>query len=189
MKRARTFIAIDPGKGIRDRLVSLQQGLQRTGIKAKWVQPDNLHLTLLFLGEVDYTIVPDVCKAVTEAMQAKASFPMTLATTGCFPNARRPRIIWAGVGEGAAEVVAVHDSLEPPLMALGCYRREERMFTPHLTIGRIQGNGRVPDLAPALAQFADWSGGQTMVDEVLVLSSELTPKGPIYTVLSRAKLS
>jgi 2'-5' RNA ligase len=189
MKRVRTFIAIDPGKTIRERLVALQERLQNEDVKAKWVEPENLHLTLLFLGEVEYTTVPDVCKAVQEALHEHASFPMTIAATGCFPNTRRPRILWAGVTTGVQEVVAVHDALEPPLLDLGCYRREERKYTPHLTIGRIQGDRGEPKLAPALGKLIAWKGGDTMVDEVLVMSSELMPKGPIYTVLSRAKLS
>jgi 2'-5' RNA ligase len=189
MQRIRTFIAIDPGKSIRERLVSLQQSLQRAGVKAKWVEPDNLHITLLFLGEVEYNAVPDVCRVVGEATVDHAAFPMTVAATGCFPNARRPRILWAGVTVGTQEVVAVHDALEVPLLELGCYRREERKYTPHLTLGRIQGDGQAGNLSAALGKFIDWKGGETTVDEVLVMGSELTPQGPIYTVLGRGKLS
>jgi 2'-5' RNA ligase len=97
-------------------------------------------------------------------------------------------VIWAGVGDGAAEAVQLHDALEPPLLELGCYRREERQYTPHVTLGRVNGDGGAERLAAALARRADWQGGTTEVGEVHVLSSELTPQGPVYTVLSRAKL-
>ena len=99
------------------------------------------------------------------------------------------RTLWIGVGIGSQELCSLHDDLEPPLLDLGCYRREERKYTPHITLGRVK-SGRPSDKLPlALAKHAGWKGGEIIVPEVLVLSSELTPKGPIYTVLSRAKLS
>jgi 2'-5' RNA ligase len=189
MKRVRTFIAIDPGKPIRDRLVSLQESLQRAGADAKWVEPENLHVTLLFLGEVDIITVPEVCTAVAEAVAEHAAFTMTVEHTGCFPHARRPRILWAGVGTGTQEIVAIHDAVERPLLELGCYRREERKYTPHITLGRIRGERHHSDLGPALTRYADWKGGETAVKEIHVMGSELTPQGPVYTILSRAKLA
>jgi 2'-5' RNA ligase len=114
---------------------------------------------------------------------------MRVETVGCFPNPRRPRILWIGVGKGAQELCAVHDSLEPPLLELGCYRREERQYTPHITLGRVKREGPSPKLAEALAKQAGWQGGEVSVTEMLVMSSELTPKGPIYTILSRAPLA
>jgi 2'-5' RNA ligase len=189
MARLRTFIALDPGKPIRDRLLALQETLARTGNEVKWVEAENLHVTLLFLGEVDERAVPDVCKAVSAVAQEQAAFLMSIETAGCFPNPRRPRVLWVGVGEGSQEVVALHDALEPPLLDLGCYRREGRQYTPHITLGRVKSDRPTDKLAMVLAKQAGWKGGETSVREVLVMSSELTPQGPIYTVLSRAKLS
>jgi 2'-5' RNA ligase len=188
MARVRTFIALDPGKAIRDRIVALQETLARTAAEVKWVEPDNLHVTLLFLGEVDMLDVPPLCQAVADAAQNQPAFAMTVETVGCFPNARRPRILWVGVGEGTQEVVALHDALEPPLLALGCYRREERQYTPHITLGRVKSDRPTDKLTTALSRHADWQGGETTVREVHVMGSELTPQGPVYTVLSRAKL-
>jgi RNA 2',3'-cyclic 3'-phosphodiesterase len=188
MARLRTFIGIDPGKLIRDRLVALQDTLARAGVEVKWVEPENLHVTLLFLGEVNDVDVPAVCQAVADGVQGHAAFSMAVETTGCFPNPRRPRILWAGVGQGTQEVCAVHDAIERPLLDLGCYRREERRFTPHITLGRIRGERPADKLAAALAKQAAWKGGETTIREIQVLSSELTSEGPVYTVLSRAKL-
>jgi 2'-5' RNA ligase len=189
MARVRTFIAIDVGKPIRDRLVSLQDNLARAGTQVKWVEPDNLHVTLLFLGEVDMVDLPAICEAVAEGARLHEAFPLTVEAVGCFPNPRRPRVLWAGIGEGVQEVCALHDSLEKPLLQLGCYRREERHYTPHITLGRVRSERPADDLAKALARQAAWKGGETTVREVHVMSSELTPKGPLYTVLSRAKLA
>jgi 2'-5' RNA ligase len=188
MARLRTFIAVGLDKGLRDRAVALQQTLARSGAEVKWVEPDNLHLTLLFLGEVEDKAVPAVCRAVAECAARHAPFEMSLETAGAFPTPRRPRTLWAGVGDGRQELVALHDALEGPLLELGCYRREERQFTPHLTLGRVRGDRPADSLATALARQAGWQGEPMRVREVLVLSSELRPEGPEYTVLSRAKL-
>ena len=189
MARIRTFIGIDLGKAIRDRLIALQETLARAGTEVKWVEPDNLHVTLLFLGEVDERQVPPVCAAVAEGAATVMAFPLSVETVGCFPNVRRPRVLWAGVGEGTQAVCTLHDVLERPLLELGCYRREERQYTPHITLGRVKSDRPTDKLAAALARQAGWKGGETVVREVHVLSSELTPQGPLYTVLSRAKLS
>src|SRR5262245_56782841 len=138
MARLRTFIAIDPGKAIRDRLIALQEALARGGAEVKWVERDNLHVTLLFLGEVADTDVPAVCDVVAEGAAKLAPFALSVEGAGCFPHARRPRIVWTGLGQGAQEVCTLHDTLEAPLMELGCYRREERKYTPHITLGRVR---------------------------------------------------
>lgn len=188
MPRLRTFIAIDPGKPIRDRLISLQKTIAKAGAQVKWVEPDNLHLTLLFLGEVDQREVLNICQAVADGCKKLEAFAMSVGGAGGFPNPRRPRTLWVGVSDGAEQVIAVHDALEPPLLELGCYRREERRYTPHITLGRAKGERDDQALSTELSKHADWHGGDTLVREVHVMSSELTADGPIYTVLSRAKL-
>jgi len=113
MKRLRTFIGIDLGKTVRDKAVALQESLARAGSDVKWVEPENLHVTLLFLGEVDDRDVPAVCRAVADCCHQHAPFRMSVETVGCFGNPRRPRTVWIGVGEGTQEVVALHDALFP----------------------------------------------------------------------------
>jgi 2'-5' RNA ligase len=188
MARLRTFIAVDLGDAIRNRCVALQETLGRGGAEVKWVGPDNLHVTLLFLGEVDDRDLSALCGAVAEVCATLEPFVASIEGVGCFPNPRRPRVVWVGVGAGRQELVALHDALEPPLLELGCYRREERRYTPHVTLGRVRGEPGGELLGPALARQAAWKGGEVEVGEVLVLSSELRPEGPVYGVLSRAKL-
>src|SRR5436305_1177681 len=83
---------------------------------------------------------------------------------------RRPRVLWAGVGAGKEELCALHDALEPPLMDLGCYRREERLFTPHITLGRVKSDLPTDTISAALLKRADWQGGEIVVKELLVMS-------------------
>jgi 2'-5' RNA ligase len=188
MARLRTFIAVDLGEAIRARCVALQEKLAHAAAGVKWVGPENLHVTLLFLGEVVDRDVPAVIRAVAEATGRHDAFPLGVEGVGCFPNSRRPRVVWAGVGAGAAGLVALHEALEPPLLALGCYRREERLYTPHVTLGRTRGEAGGDALAQALARYGKWRGGETEVREILVLSSQLMREGPVYAVLGRGKL-
>jgi RNA 2',3'-cyclic 3'-phosphodiesterase len=189
MARLRTFIALPLEKPIRDRLVTLQERLAATGNEVKWVEHANLHVTLLFLGEVDERDVTEVCRAVVAVCQEHEGFPLSVERVGCFPNVRRPRTLWVGIGDGTQEICALHDALEPPLLDLGCYRREERQYTPHVTLGRIRGDRAGAALVPALQKQAAWQAGRMPAGEIHVLSSELTSDGPVYTVLSRAKLA
>lgn len=187
MSRIRTFIAVDPGKSIRERLILLQQKLMRAGTEVKWVEADNLHVTLLFLGEVENREIASVCKVVQQTAGEMPAFSMSVEGVGCFPNERRPRILWAGVGEGAQALVDLHAALEEPLQELG-YRREERRYTPHLTLGRVKSDRPVADLAESLARNAGWKAGEVDISHLLVMSSELKSNGPEYTVLARARL-
>ena len=188
MPRIRTFIGIDVGDEIRDRLVSLQEKLAIVEPEVKWVEPENLHLTLLFLGEVDQREIIDICRAGQKAVDDMPAFSMSIEAVGCFPNARRPRTLWVGVGTGRDEVCAVHDAIEKPLLEMGNYRRETRGYTPHVTLGRVRGDRPNDELAKALAKHLTWSAGEVMVHEVAVMKSDLGSDGPTYTVMGRIKL-
>ncbi len=186
MARIRTFIAVELSKAIRECAVDLQDELARTGVEVKWVEPENLHLTLVFLGEVADKEVPTVCRIASESVGSTSPFRMTVETVGCFPNPRRPRVVWIGVNEGASELITIHDALETPLLDLG-YRREDRRYTPHITLGRVKSDRPTDQLSAALAKHTAWVGGEMMASEICVMGSELTPEGPVYTVLGRAK--
>jgi len=189
MSRLRTFLAIELDPEVRAQLVVLQQLLAKAAPDVKWVEQENLHLTLLFLGEVDERELLAICRAAQGAVAEIPSFNLTIEHAGCFPNARRPRTLWVGVGTGAQEVIAVHDALEGPLLELGCYRREERQYTPHVTLGRVKSDRPADALAAALQKHQAWNAGESRVREVHIMSSQLTPKGPIYTIIGRAKLA
>jgi 2'-5' RNA ligase len=188
MPRKRTFLGIDVGADVRARLVSLQEELAETATDVKWVEPENLHITLLFLGEVDSREVIDLCRAAQKAIANMPVFPMSITGVGCFPNPRRPRTLWVGVTTGADEVCAVHDAIEKPLMEMGSYRREARGYVPHVTLGRVRGERTNDELVRVLAKHKSWSAGEVQVRDVQLMTSNLTSDGPIYAVMGRAKL-
>jgi 2'-5' RNA ligase len=185
--KLRTFIALPLDDAVRRRVVALQQDMANAGGDVKWVEPENLHVTLLFLGEVDALEVVNVCRAVRGVAELTDSFVLGTSGVGAFPNLRRPRTLWVGNEEGRAELLALHDRLEDALLKLGAYRREGREFTPHITLGRVNGDAP-PALREALKLEADWQGGTQEIREVHVMSSELAPAGPRYNVVSRDRL-
>ena len=188
MPRIRTFIAVDLAEGVKDRLTVLQEELAQGAAGVKWVPPANFHLTLLFLGEVEQLDVVQICRVVQTRSRGHAPFTFEIAGLGGFPNARRPKILWAGITDGVNELRALHADLEEGLLDLGCYRREEREYTPHLTLGRLTQEDRAEAWAPVLAKHAGWQGGASPVDEVLVMASEMRRTGPEYSVMGRAAL-
>lgn len=189
MTRAlRTFIAVEISAETRARARQLFERLKGTDAKISWVKPECLHLTLKFLGDVDLRDIPAVCEAVTRAVADLPPFEIEVHGAGAFPTGARPRTIWLGVGRGADDMVALHDAVDGALGAFG-YRREQRRFRPHLTVGRVRGGRDLDALGILLAQHADFAGGVTSVDEVVVMSSELTPDGPEYEPLAVAPLN
>ncbi len=186
-KRIRTFIAVDTSESIRAQLEKLQQSLARSTDDVRWVEPKTVHLTLNFLGEVDERDVYAVCKSVEAAVAETPPFEMTVAGVGAFPNAARPRVIWAGVRQGSQELTAIHDAIDDALEGQG-YPREARAFTPHFTIGRIRRTMPNPQLQNALEKRGNWEAGSFRVSEILVMASDLSSEGPTYSVMGRAPL-
>jgi 2'-5' RNA ligase len=189
MARTRTFIGIDIGDAIRGSAAALQKELAKGGAEVKWASPESMHVTLLFLGEVDDRELHSVCRAVKEAAAGEPPFALRVAGVGAFPTARRPKVLWAGITDGAEPLQRLNAALEEEMLELGCYRKEERGYTPHLTLGRVKGDADSFALASEIPKRLAWNGGSATVDEVLVYSSETDRDGPVYTVIGRAPLA
>jgi 2'-5' RNA ligase len=188
MGKTRTFVGIDIGDAIRASTTALIKELAKTGAAVKWVAPESMHVTLLFLGEVDDRALHAVCKAVQEVAASEPPFSLRVSGVGAFPTARRPKILWAGITEGAEPLQHLNAALEERMLELGCYRKEERGYAPHLTLGRVKGDSDSFAMAAELPKRLAWEGGKFAAEEVLVFSSELDRDGPVYTVIGRAPL-
>jgi 2'-5' RNA ligase len=189
MGKTRIFIGIDIGDAIRSSAIALQKELAKTGAEVKWVSAESMHVTLLFLGEVDDRELHAVCKEVKAAAASEPPFTLRVSGVGAFPTPRRPKILWAGVTDGAEPLKRLYASLEERMLELGCYRKEERGYTPHLTLGRAKSDADGLALASELQKRHAWNGGGTAVGEVMVFSSEMDRDGPVYTVIGRAPLT
>jgi RNA 2',3'-cyclic 3'-phosphodiesterase len=187
-KTLRTFVAVEITQSIRDRAGDLIAALAAAAADVKWVEPHNLHLTLKFLGEVKQQEIVRVSQAMARGAAEVQPFDLEVCGAGAFPTAARPHTVWFGSGEGAEQMIALHDRVEAALAKLG-YREEHRRFQPHLTLGRVRSGGPgVAELGTLVKQNADFLAGQMTVGKVTLFSSTLTPDGPVYEILATAPL-
>jgi RNA 2',3'-cyclic 3'-phosphodiesterase len=184
----RTFIAVPVTPQIRQAAAKLSELLRGAAGDVKWVESENLHWTLQFLGDVDTLEIPAVCSAVSTAVAEVDSFDLEARGAGAFPAPDRPRTLWIGAGAGAQAMVALHGAIQRKLNRLG-YRAEQRRFVPHITLGRAGRKSPPRPLVRELAGLAEFDAGSMLVNEVTVFASKLTSEGPQYEVLARAPLA
>lgn len=188
MPKTRTFIAIDAVDEVHVRALQVIDQLQSCASNVKWVEPDKLHWTLHFLGDITDEDVAHVCRLVGKVAVRHEPFLLTARGVGAFPKLERPRTLWLGATAGSEPLCRLQAELEAGLVKLG-FRGESRRYVPHLTLGRVN-RGRVggAGLAEQLPQLAQFDGGVMEVAEVTVCASVLQREGATYHVLSRAEL-
>jgi 2'-5' RNA ligase len=189
----RTFIAIELDPEVRDALSRAQGKLKRGAPdgSVKWVNPESIHLTLKFLGDTPVSKISKVADAVASAREGLSAFDVSIEGRGCFPNCRRPRVIWVAVKDlSGGSLLRLQAAVERLVSPLG-FPTEERGFSPHLTLGRIARN-----VSPA----AEAAVGKVVQDSVIeqiatqrvtavnLIKSDLRPTGPVYYTLATAAL-
>ena len=185
MKTIRTFIAIDLSQEVRMLLSEVSQQLSRQIPKGsvRWVKPDRMHLTLRFLGETAVSHLPQIAKNLTEATQKHDAFTLHLSHLGCFPNERRPRVIWVGLQGNTDALFQLKKDVDAALLPLG-WEVEKRPFQAHLTLGRVQD----VRLFAGFKVEADVTKWAVPVTAVKLIESQLRPSGPIYTIRHESAL-
>ncbi len=183
----RTFIAIDLSPEIKNRLTASVRLLKPVATGIKWVAPDNYHLTLKFIGEVAQERI-EVIKAVLDEVARKhLRFALTVRGSGSFPPGQsRMRVIWVGF-EAGPELFSLQSDLETALEQEG-FPREERAFSPHLTIGRAREPQKQERLKTELDKLGQQEFGTMEVEEIELFQSILRPEGPEYRIVSRHHL-
>lgn len=184
----RTFISVELPDEIREKIVAIIDTLKEVGSGVKWVEKKNLHITLKFLGWVPDEKIDNLKELVRQAAEGHKIFNAKFEELGTFPPGKRPRVIWVGTSTGAEELKNLAISIEKTLSKAG-YRSEEREFAPHITIGRVKEKKKLDDLAKAIDSKKNSKFGETVVGEVCIMKSTLTPKGPIYEVIEKVKLA
>ena len=184
----RLFIAIRVPPEVRDALAAEQRRLAESGVSMRWVRPEGMHLTLVFLGNVaeDRRVATE---AATEwAAQLVAPLRLAVSSLGCFPARGTPRVLWAGLAGEIEPLRALQRDLDARLRAAG-FAVEDRRFTPHLTLGRAAPHGRrgtgdvVSKLPREPRDYGSW-----VAQDVEVIRSQLQPSGSVYTTLFTAPL-
>lgn len=185
MSTIRAFIAIELSDEAKAVLADVSETLanQTPSGAVKWVEPQRMHLTLRFLGNTPLDKLDELAAALDAVAEQHAPFRLALNALGCFPNGRRPRVIWVGVEGDVARAQALRATIEEAIEPFG-WEPEEKPFKPHLTLGRVKDHKASIDLP--------WGQGvapaEINVREIVLFESQLRRSGPIYTARHVSKL-
>lgn len=185
MSTIRAFIAIPLPNSVKDALIEVSRTLSGRfpAGAVRWVRPEQMHLTLVFLGETAVDKLPAIHKAMDIVAIGHAPFAMSLDEIGCFPNARRPRVIWVGLAGEEVRLAMLKSALDAGLAPLG-WLPEDKPFRAHLTLGRVKDDRGV--------QGVEWSVDvprlSVPVTALHLIESDLRPNGPIYTMRHSSSL-
>ncbi|WP_322791336.1 RNA 2',3'-cyclic phosphodiesterase [Bellilinea sp.] len=187
----RAFIAIELSPPIQKQLEQIVLDLQQTGSRhVKWVRPENIHLTLKFLGESQPDELDRLSAEIRPIASAARPIELKIHGLGAFPNFKRPRVIWVGV-QAPPSLIRLQQALEDAAEKIG-YPREERPFSPHLTLGRVNREASPAELArlgETIAQKPVGTLGSMTASQLILFRSVLKPAGAIYTPLAHFPLN
>jgi len=172
---------------VRDKLAGIEAGLQQIGAAVGWVAPANIHLTILFLGAVFESQAAALAAAADEIASAYQPCTLEVKGIGCFGRSQSPKVIWAGLAGNLQPLLALQGAIASAAKNEGIYT-DGKPFHPHLTIGRVRSARNIEALAAALGAWPDTAFGTITIDRVLLMKSELSARGPIYTPLHESRL-
>jgi len=184
MTKFRGFIAIDIN--VTPNILKFLKDITNSNADVKLVEPQNIHITLKFLGEVEEVNIDDIEQIIKDSVKEIEPFTIKLSGTGVFPNQNYIRVIWIGIKD--AEIIeTISRSIDERLSQLG-FKREKRGFSAHLTIGRVKTAKNKQLLLKAIEDYKDSEFSTQEINSIKLKKSDLTPKGPIYTTLREVKL-
>lgn len=182
----RTFLAIEISQEAKSAIAELQNRLRDADADVSWTRPDNIHLTLKFLGEVSESLIADVARVCLECAANCRSLSVTLSGVGAFPDFRQPRVLWVGLGGDLDALVQLQKELDEGLSRIG-FERDRKPFRAHLTMGRVKSRRNTRALM-AIAKEYELAPIAFKVNEVVLMQSQLHPAGSRYTRLATAPL-
>jgi len=178
----RLFIALEIPSVVRENLTALLESLRAISRELKWVRPENLHVTLKFLGEVPETEV-DAIRIALAGIRSERPVSLEFHSLGFFPNAKHPRVFWAGI-EASPNLKKLAGDIEGAMEKRGI-PRESREFSPHLTLARFERQ-RPPDkLLSAILENTQREFGSLRTNEFHLVQSKLKSSGAEYTTVAR----
>ncbi len=187
----RTFIAIEISEEIRNALAQIESHIKYAGADVKWVKPENVHLTLKFLGEIDEKKAAEVTAVLDSIARTIKPFKLSVKDIGAFPKIEHPRVVWVGLDKGAAETTVLAANIDEALSKIG-FSKETRPFSPHLTIGRVRSplnKDKLKEKISSATASIDLSIVPLyQISSVILFQSTLTPQGSIYTKIHESRL-
>ena len=183
----RTFVAIALPRQLTACLGKIQDQLRVHRFNIRWIRPENIHLTLKFLGDTPAGDLSKLDEALTEAACGHPPFSLFLKGFGAFPGFDRPRVVWVGIDGQIAALQALRRAVAGSLAAIGV-PPDSRPFRGHLTLGRVKGRVAAAHLRGAAETLQTLAGGHFVVDRIVLFRSELKPTGAVYTRLSTVDL-
>ncbi len=190
MEQIRSFIAIELPDEIKLELKQLESQLNsRRRYAMKWVDPDSIHLTLKFLGNIAVDRTGEIIGVIEEAATGISPFRVNVTGLGVFPNPKRVQVAWVGLSGQIDKLGQLQQNIESGMEKLG-FVTEKRKFTPHLTIARFRNHaspGERQDFGQLIANTV-FDAGSFIVDSISLMKSQLTREGAVYTRISSVKL-
>lgn len=180
MVMIRTFIAVLLGEKMHKEVLRVSELLKGRVIGAKWVEPQNIHITLRFLGDVDERDMGKVLDIARDVAKVSKPIGISLGRIGAFPTERRARVLWIGLSSGGDELGLLSGRLNRELLK-GGFGAPDRDFSPHITIARLR---RPTDISGAISGI-DVEEVDSVVDEIIVMRSDLKSTGPVYSPIGR----
>ncbi len=185
MAEFRGFIAIDIP--ILQKISDLINEIKSSGANIKTVEPENIHITLKFLGDTNEEKIDRINEIILTSIKGIKPFDIKLKSTGFFPNQNYIKIIWIGI-ENTNQMQIIAEKIDEELSKIG-FNKEKRKFSAHLTIGRIRSAQNKDNLIQIINKYKDVEFASIKVDKVKLKKSVLTSKGPIYSTLKEAEIS
>jgi 2'-5' RNA ligase len=173
----RCFISIDIGKNLMVKVIEIQKKIINLDIDVKLVEPENLHFTVKFLGDVNEDELNGIKKSLKDCVKGEGKFKINISGIGYFGKTSYIRTLWLGLNEGESELVKFMKKVND------CVKIGEKNFNPHLTIGRVKSGRNREILLNFLNEFKNVNIGEMEVDKIKLKSSDLTKKGPVYSDL------
>jgi 2'-5' RNA ligase len=186
MDTIRAFIAIEMPPMVVDIVQRSQQVLRRGGIRLAWVRPENVHLTLRFLGDIAADAVDRIRDVLEETARETSPFSLCVKGAGAFPGIARPRVLWLGLDGQLQPMAALYRRLSEKLSGLGI-AGEKRPFRGHLTIGRVKGRPDIRLLKERMTELEHVESTLFPADSLCLFKSDLTPGGAVYTSLVKVR--
>ena len=181
VEEIRSFIAFDmTSESVLKKISEIQALLVKTGADLKPVEPANIHITVRFLGNITSNMVERIHEEMKKVLFTP--FDVTVMGVGAFPDARYPRVCWAGMTDGADQLQKIFTQLEPRLRSLG-FEPDSKGFNPHLTIARVRSSRNRAELAKCIEENGTCDFGVIRAACLKLKKSDLTPRGPIYSTL------